>query len=201
MSVVRIATLLTGALVLSAQEPAYKFSTTVFGKPLYGFGTTVVASSGFRGEIYEIEPDSRRLPDFSTLTPVGTVYTPYLFVPLRQFDQGFPGVTGRFEWFAIDYTGRFWVSKPGKYRFALASDDGSNLYIDGKRLIENDKQHALKEKAGTIKLKTGVHDIRVSYFQGPRFQVALVLRVASPEDRELRVFDTNEFNPPADAPE
>ena len=189
---------LTGALVLSAEEPIYKFSTTVFGKPLYGFGTTVVANSGFRGEIYEIEPDSRRLPDFSTLTPVGTVYTPYLFVPLREFDQGFPGVTGRFEWFAIDYTGRFWVSKPGKYRFALASDDGSILYIDGKRVIENDKQHQLKEKSGTVKLKTGAHDIRVSYFQGPRFQVALVLRVAGPDDREFRVFDTEEFRPPAD---
>jgi hypothetical protein len=188
----------TGALVLSAEEPIYKFSTTVFGKPLYGFGTSVAANSGFRGEIYEIERDSRRLPDFSRLTPVGTVFTPYLFVPLREFDQGFPGVTGRFEWFAIDYTGRFWVSKPGKYRFALASDDGSILYIDGKGVIENDKVHQLKEKSGTVKLKTGAHDIRVSYFQGPRFQVALVLRVAGPEDRELRVFDTDEFKPPSD---
>ena len=198
MPVARIVLVLAGTLALSAQEPVYKFSTTVFGKPLYGFGTSVAANSGFRGELYEIEPESKKLPDFSTLTPVGTVYTPYLFVPLRQFDQGFPGVTGRFEWFAIDYIGRFWVSKPGKYRFALASDDGSNLYIDGKRVVENDRQHALKEKTGAIKLKTGAHDIRVSYFQGPRFQVALVLRVAGPEDRELRVFDTSEFKPPAD---
>jgi hypothetical protein len=189
---------LTGAFVLSAQEPVYKFSTTVFGKPLVGFGTSVAVNSGFRGEIYEIEPDSQRLPNFSALTPVGTIYTPYLFVPLREFDQGFPGVTGRFEWFAIDYTGRFWVAKPGKYKFALASDDGSILYIDGKRVIENDGQHQLKEKAGAIRLKTGAHDIRVSYFQGPRFQVALVLRVAGPEDRGLRVFDTAEFKPPAD---
>jgi hypothetical protein len=120
------------ALSLAAQEPVYKFSTTVNGEPLYTFGTTVVATTGFRGEIYFIKPGSRKLPDFSKLKPVGVIYTPYLCVPPRSFDQGFPGVTDRFEWFAIDYTARFWISEPGTYRFRLASDDGSILYIDGK---------------------------------------------------------------------
>jgi hypothetical protein len=46
----------------------------------------------------------------------------------------------------------------------------------------------------------GVHAIRVSYFHGPRFHVALVLRVAGPGSHELRVFDTDDFKPPADAP-
>ena len=187
------------ALTLAAQEPLYKFSTTVYGEPLYTFGTTVVAS-GFRGEIYHIDPGSQKLPDFSTLKPVGVIYTPYLCVPLRSFDEGFPGVTGRFEWFAIDYTGRFWVSEPGTYRFALASDDGSILYLDGKKVIQNDKQHQLIEKSHTVKLKTGLHTMRVSYFQGPRFQVALVLRVAGPGEHELRVFHTDDFKPPADIP-
>jgi hypothetical protein len=93
----------------------------------------------------------------------------------RSFDEGFPGVTDRFEWFAIDYTARFWVSEPGKYRFALASDDGS------------------------VNLKMGEHAIRVSYFQGPRYQVALVLRVARPGEQELRVFHTDDFKPPSDS--
>lgn len=188
------------ALNLVAQETPYKFSTTVIGEPLYTFGTTVVANSGFRGQIYFIPPGSKKLPDFSKLKPVGAIYTLYLCVPLRSFDEGFPGVTERFEWFAIDYTGRFWVSEQGTYRFALASDDGSILYIDGKKVIQNDGQHAVLEKAGRVKLKTGAHAIRVSYFQGPRFQVALVLRVAGPEQNELRVFHADDFKPPADAP-
>jgi hypothetical protein len=187
------------ALRLSAQEPPYKFSTTVVGEPLYSFGTTVVGNSGFRGEIYLISPGSKKLPNFSKLQPVGVVYTPYLSVPLRSFDEGFPGVTERFEWFAIDYTGRFWVSEQGTYRFALASDDGSILYIDGKRVIQNDGQHQVVEKSGRVRLKTGAHAIRVSYFQGPRFQVALVLRVAGPGADELRVFHADDFKPPADA--
>ena len=117
----------------------------------------------------------------------------------RSFDEGFPGVTDRFEWFAIDYTARFWVSEPGKYRFALASDDGSILYIDGKKVIQNDKQHPVVEKAGSVNLKMGEHAIRVSYFQGPRFQVALVLRVARPDDPEPRVFHTDDFKPSSDS--
>ena len=120
-------------------------------------------------------------------------------MPPRSFDEGFPGVTDRFEWFAIDYTGRFWVSHPGNYRFALASDDGSILYIDGRKIIANDQQHPVIEKSGTVKLKQGAHAIRVSYFQGPRFHVALVLQVAGPDDGELRVFHTGDFKPPAAA--
>jgi hypothetical protein len=195
-----IALILLLGFRLGAQQPPYKFSTTVVGEPLYTFGTTVVANSGFRGEIYHIAPGSQKLPNFSKLKPVGAIYTPYLCVPFRSFEEGFPGVTERFEWFAIDYTGRFWVSEPGTYRFALASDDGSILYIDDKKIIDNDKQHPVIEMEGKVKLKAGVHRIRVSYYQGPRFHVALVLRVAGPRDDELRVFHTDDFKPPADAP-
>jgi hypothetical protein len=187
------------AFSLAAQEPRYKFSTTVFGQPVHTFGTTVVANTGFRGEIYYIDPGSQKLPDFSKLKAVGSIYTPYLCVPLRSFDEGFPGITERFEWFAIDYTGRFWFSAPGIYRFALASDDGSILYIDGKKIIQNDKVHPVIEKMSKVTLKSGAHTIRVSYFQGPRFHVALVLRVAVPGSDGLRVFHADDFNPPVDA--
>ena len=44
-------------------------------------------------------------------------------------------------------------------------------------------------------LESGVHRIRVSYFQGPREQVALVLKVAPPGE-EFRIFSTDEFRPP-----
>jgi len=186
------------AVALPAQEPVYKFSTTVYGTPVYSFGTTSVGS-GFRGDIYFLKQGAKKLPDFSKLTPVGAVYTPYLCVPLRDFDKGFPGVTDRFEWFAIDYTARFWISDPGTYRFSLASDDGSILYIDGKKVIGNDKEHPLKEKSHSIALARGLHSIRVSYFQGPRFQVALVLRVARPGQSELFVFNTDDFKPPTGA--
>jgi len=191
--------LLAVALRLAAQEPQQQLNPNVAGDQTPTFGTTVVANSGFRGEIYLLPPGTRRLPNFSRLKPVGAIYTPCLNVPWHSFAAGFPGVTDRFEWFAIDYTGRFWISKPGIYRFALASDDGSILYIDGRELVQNDGVHAILEKTGEVDLTAGAHTIRVSYFQGPRFQVALILRVAGPEEEKFRIFQADDFKPPADA--
>ena len=94
------------------------------------FGTTVVVPGGLEGVIYHIRKNSKALPDLSKIKPRGKIYVSTLNVPLRDFTEGFPGVTKREEWFAIDYTGRFWIDKPGLYRFALTSDDGSRLYID-----------------------------------------------------------------------
>jgi hypothetical protein len=164
--------------------------------PVPTFGTTVVIPSGLRGQIYYIRHNTKALPQFEKLTPVGTIYTTALNVPARDFTQGFPGVTERFEWFAIDYTGRFWIQKPGVYEFSLTSDDGAKLYIDGRELIDNDGVHEPVTRQGRMNLSGGIHRMRVSYFQGPRYQVALVLKVAGPDDEELRVFSTDEFKPP-----
>src|SRR5689334_293453 len=76
-------------------------------KGLATFGSTVVIPSGLRGLIYHLPPGVGSLPDFGTLWPVGAIYTTHLNVPPQDFSVGFPGVTNRFEWFAIDYSGRF----------------------------------------------------------------------------------------------
>jgi len=64
-------------------------------------------------------------------------------------------------------------------------------------VIDNDGLHPPLEKTGTVELAGGLHRIRVSYFQGPKFQIALLLKVAGP-GQELRVFSTDEFKPPPD---
>ena len=161
------------------------------------FGTTVVIPGGLRGTIYPISPDSKSLPFFQLLRPLGVIYTSSLNVTPRDYLEGFPGVTGRYEWFAIDYSGRFWIEKPGQYRFELTSDDGSRLYIDDQLVVNNDGIHPPETRIGGSTLAGGIHRIQVSYFQGPGDQVALVLRVAGPGEG-WRVFSTDEFKPPPD---
>jgi mannose-6-phosphate isomerase-like protein (cupin superfamily) len=162
------------------------------------FGTTVVIPAGLRGIVYHIPPGTTRLPNFAKLKPQGTIYTSSLNVPPQNFQDGFPGVTRRFEWFAIDYTGRFWIETPSEYRFSLSSDDGADLWIDDQLVIDNDGQHPAVEAAGGVALSRGVHRIRVAYFQGPRFEVALILKIA-PQGQDFRAFNTDDFKPPPDA--
>ncbi|HTB14614.1 MAG TPA: PA14 domain-containing protein [Bryobacteraceae bacterium] len=187
MSIVVIARILGLIAGLLAQDPE---------APRAVFGITVVIPSALQGRIYHIRHNTKKLPDFETMKPVGTIYATSLNIPPQDFRQGFPEVTKRFEWFAIDYKGRFWVEKGGDYGFSLNSDDGANLYIDQELVIDNDGQHPPRERIGAVRLDRGVHEIRVSYFQGPRYQVALVLKMARPGE-ELRIFNTDEMKPPA----
>jgi hypothetical protein len=154
-----------------------------------------VDSAGLRGTIYYLHAYTKISPEsVEHMKPRGTIYTRSLNVPPRDFREGFPGVTKRFEWFAIDYTGKFWIERPGDYEFSLLSDDGSMLYIDDRMIIDNGKMHPPETKDGRVELERGAHSIRVSYFQGPKWGVALVLKVAGPGEK-LRVFTLDEFRP------
>ncbi len=162
------------------------------------FGVTVPVSYALRGAVYSIPENSTALPDFARLKPLGYVYTCVLDVPKRFFQEGMPGITDRIEWFAIDYEGSFWIEKPGRYRFSLTSDDGSRLYIDGKIVIDNDGVHETLTLGGGALLEAGRHHMRVSYFQGPRHFVALVLEVAPPGG-DFAIFDMRQYKPKEDA--
>ena len=163
------------------------------------FGTTVVDTQGFKGTIYYLSHRSQALPGaLKKMKPQGVIYTRTLNVTPRGFEQGFPGVTKRFEWFGINYEGKFWIEKAGLYKFELTSDDGSLLYIDGAQIIDNDGMHPAQTRTGSVELAHGPHDIRVRYFQGPRYDVALVLKVAPPGE-SMRVFSMDEFRPAGQA--
>ncbi len=182
-----------------AQEPpAIKQDPLLDDGSMPTFGVTTVSSSGLHGQIYFIREGSVGLPNFKKMKPVGSIYTNSLHVPPRDFLEGFPGITDRLEWFAIDYTGRFWIEQAGKYKFALVSDDGSKLYIDNKTVIDNDGLHSTLALYGAVKLERGIHNIRVSYYQGPGNAIALVLAVMRPDQKDYFVFDMRNFRPPKD---
>lgn len=157
------------------------------------FGSSTKNPFVFKGAVYKIPPNTNRLPDFSSLKPVGHIYNHVLNIPPQRFDKGFPGVTDRFEWFAIDYKARVYIPSSKEYTFSLLSDDGSRLIIDGKTVIDNDGIHPPREKIGKIFLEKGIHSFEVQYFQGPRFYVALVFSLINGKNKQL--FDIKKFSP------
>ncbi|PJB81317.1 MAG: hypothetical protein CO090_03400 [Acidobacteria bacterium CG_4_9_14_3_um_filter_49_7] len=138
-----------------------------------------------KGEIFLIPKGTQHLRSIRWENSVGTIYTEELDIPKRDFREGFPGITDRFEWFAIRYAGSFHVMEEGKYRFTLRSDDGSRLYIDNRLVVNNDGAHPVLTKNGSVRLSEGNHTVRVEYFQGPRFSVALQLWSLPPGGRVI----------------
>ena len=157
------------------------------------FGTTSKNPFIFEGDIYFIKPGTSKLPNFSKLKSNGKIYSAILDIPPQNFQKGFPGITNRYEWFAIDYKGKIYTPNSKRYTFTLLSDDGAKLIIDGKTIIDNDGIHPPQEKIGSVLLKKGLHKIEVQYFQGPRYQVALVLSLI--ENGKKIPFDIRKFSP------
>lgn len=145
------------------------------------FGYPEPVRGCFEGQVFPLAPDTAQLPtNYASLAPQSVLYACEWDIPPRSWDQGFPGIEGRFEWFAIRYAGAFRISEAGDYTFRLSSDDGSKLTIDGKVVIDNDTLHPPKEARGTVKLAAGDHQMVLEYFQGPRYQINLQLWVTPP---------------------
>ena len=95
------------------------------------------------------------LPNFATLTPIKTGVTHNFDLSIRKQDTGYG-----FVW-----TGNLSVATAGSYTFYTASDDGSELLIDGSQVVDNDGVHTLQQMSGNVALSAGTHTITVEYFQ------------------------------------
>lgn len=132
---------------------------------------------GLGGKVYKLPVGTEKLPDFATLTPLGQVNTLTLDVPTRDWQEGFPGTTDLFEWFAIVFEAWLEVADDGVYELMTFSDDGSKVYVDDELIVDHDGLHVPSEKVGAPKpLAKGRHRLRVEWYQGPGRALALQLK-------------------------
>lgn len=94
------------------------------------------------------------LPDFSAGGTTSTEVVPE--IALRPADRG--------ENTGLSFDGHVLAPRDDVYVFALSSDDGSQLAIDGLIVVDNDGLHGTVEKRGTVALAMGAHDIAVVWF-------------------------------------
>ncbi|MEO6135547.1 MAG: PA14 domain-containing protein [Ginsengibacter sp.] len=109
--------------------------------------------NGLDYQYYE-ESSFTSIPNFSALSPVKSGTTSNFLISL----------TNRAETYAFNFTGYINIPTDGLYTFYTTSDDGSNLYVDGRLVVNNDALQWPVEKSGTIGLKAGYHAISVGYF-------------------------------------
>jgi hypothetical protein len=97
-----------------------------------------------------------KLPDFARLKPIreGIIFN----FGLKELD------IPKYE-FAIHFKSYIKTDVTGEYKFYTKSNDGSQLFIGDKLVVDNDEEHGVEERSGTIYLTAGRHPIEVTYFQ------------------------------------
>ncbi|MEM9073404.1 MAG: PA14 domain-containing protein [Myxococcota bacterium] len=71
--------------------------------------------------------------------------------------------------------------------FTVASDDGSRVFVNGERVVNNWGMHGVRSRSGTAELEAGKHLVRVEYFErgggaSLRFSMGGDYEVSPPSD-------------------
>lgn len=68
--------------------------------------------------------------------------------------------------FSIIWTGKLTPPSSGKYIIGTSSDDGTYLYLNGQRIVDNWGPHGVITKIDTVELEKGEsYDIKIEYFE------------------------------------
>ena len=87
-------------------------------------------------------------------------------VPEQDSRDGFPGYELHKSQFGFYLHSQVEIKSLACYEFSLNSDDGSMLWIEGKKIVDNDGSHKMKLKRDSIVLKQGIYDSQLWYYQG-----------------------------------
>ncbi|MCR9165765.1 MAG: PA14 domain-containing protein [Nannocystaceae bacterium] len=78
-------------------------------------------------------------------------------------DRPFRGMP-KDKWSAI-YTTCLVVEEEAEFRFRLTSDDGSRLFVDDEKLIDNWGPHSPRTRTGKMLFEPGTYELVVEYFE------------------------------------
>ncbi|MEZ5199380.1 MAG: metallophosphoesterase [Bacteroidales bacterium] len=77
-------------------------------------------------------------------------------------------IAGETNSFGLEFSGLIKITATGIYRFYTTSDDGSQLYIDDKLVVDNDGAHGVIKADGLAALNEGYHNLKVLYFNAKK---------------------------------
>ncbi|MCI4648162.1 PA14 domain-containing protein [Phaeodactylibacter sp.] len=112
-------------------------------------------AAGLRYAYYEGD-FTEKLPDFDQLKPTRSG------IALHSHPDS---LEHRMDHFAFSFDGYIEVPTDGIYTFYTRSDDGSQLFIQDKLVVDNNGSHSAQVRFGNIALRKGLHPIRVTYFE------------------------------------
>lgn len=126
-------------------------------------------------DVYNLRTGTQSVTEMRHRKPIKRVCLAQLNIAPRDFREGFPGLGTTNEWFGLDIRFTVNVAEAGTWELMLLSDDGAVLSIDEQDVINNDGIHGALPETAKVKLEKGLRNFRVRYFQGPGFNLALIL--------------------------
>ncbi len=87
-------------------------------------------------------------------------------------DLGWPG--GSADDWGQHFMGTVTVAQAGTWTFYTESGDGSQLWVDGILVVDNDGVHGMTTVSGSVALTAGAHDIEVKWFDSSGSQGLIV---------------------------
>ncbi|MEM6724345.1 MAG: PA14 domain-containing protein [Bacteroidota bacterium] len=95
------------------------------------------------------------LPDFDALEAVAYGFIDSFHIADRLNDNSF----------GFKFQTKIDIVTDGEYTFFTTSDDGSQLFINGQLIVDNDGLHGTRTRSGTINLTAGTYAIVVTFFE------------------------------------
>ena len=187
-----------GGRLIVLHEGQQRFDSWIT-TPEGGREATFYYPSGFDSDE---EESAHYLPALSLDAATHGVRYHYYTGTIKQTDQiptatlvkegtlPYPSIEGadREDHFGYIFESLIRIPERGLYRFYTYSDDGSVLYIDGAKVVDNDGGHSARLREGVVALEAGLHRLRIDYFEdymGQTLEVGLtgkgLLRQPIPE--------------------
>lgn len=151
---------LTGTCTLKARTFRGDKSSFTFEYPLTFLASTKVKGkkNGLSYSFFS-DPAERSIISVDDLTPERFRMTGTTAVPSLQKHE-------EQDWYGYIFEG--WLKAPvsGVYTFKLDTDDGSQLFLDDCKVIDNNYNKGNIISTGYVYLEEGMHKFRMPYFEG-----------------------------------
>jgi len=130
-----------------------------------------VSAHGFKEEVFYTGANTK-VPAVMNNAAMERVVPHVVYAKTKGNWPGFQ----RADNFACRWTGFLEIKRGGRYRFSIISDDGSILYVNKQKAVDNDGLHSLRNQEGIITLKSKQKwSIRLEYFES-KGNAGMVLR-------------------------
>lgn len=161
---------------LISDENTYRVS---LGQPVLSAGLSCTLSTITGGDRIQAS-----IAGHNTLTGISQVYA---FTFMGEFNQANSNVNDGLNvlpqslrplyknMYLLRCQGQIVIRETDYVPFELTSDDGSVLYIDGVKIIDNDNAHGAVKVTGVKQLRRGVHSFRLDFAQSGGGNQALIL--------------------------